>query len=53
VPLAFALREDDPLYTRKVPCWARDGQSKVKSRGKELVILSKVVRRRRLREGGG
>ncbi|KAM3571226.1 hypothetical protein VYU27_006743, partial [Nannochloropsis oceanica] len=30
VPLDFALRETDPLYSRKLPCWSRDGQSKVK-----------------------
>ena len=29
VPLEFQLREDDPLYSRKLPCWSRDGQTKV------------------------
>jgi len=33
VPLEFALRESDPLYSRKLPCWSRDGQSKVGREG--------------------
>ena len=59
MPLDFALRESDPLYSRKLPCWSRDGQSKVgreggrREEGREGGIRRGIGEPKARREGGG